>query len=92
MIVSSIILQRTDDESFKLQHQEPRGRQRAILAYEISWFLFDFPVVSLKNDVILCKSGWGLTVKIRVPNPDGCTYFQKSNMPAKHALQNGSQS
>ena len=24
----------------------PRGRLRAILAYEISWFLFDFPVIS----------------------------------------------
>ena len=34
-----------------------RGRQRAILAYKISWFLFDFPVISLKN-VICCKSGW----------------------------------
>ena len=34
-----------------------RGRQRAILAYEISWFLFDFPVISLKNDVICCKVG-----------------------------------
>ena len=40
----------------------PRGRQRAILAHEISWFLFDFPVISLKNDVICCKSGWGWRV------------------------------
>jgi len=39
-----------------------RGRQRAILVYEISWFLFDFPVISLKNDVICCKSGWGWRV------------------------------
>ena len=31
-----------------------RGRQRAILAYEISWFLFDLPVISLKNYVIRC--------------------------------------
>ena len=34
------------------------GRKRAILAYEISWFLFDFP----QNDVIRCKSGWGWRV------------------------------
>ena len=27
-----------------------------------SWFLFDFPVISLKNDVICCKSGWGWRV------------------------------
>jgi len=40
----------------------PRGRQRAILAYEISGFLFDFPVISLKYDVIRCKSGWGWRV------------------------------
>ena len=40
----------------------PRGRQRAILAYEISWFFSDFPVISLKNDVICCKSGWGWRV------------------------------
>ena len=39
-----------------------RGRQRAILAYEISCFLFEFPVISLKNDVIRCKSGWGWRV------------------------------
>ena len=39
-----------------------RGRQRAILAYEISWFLFDFPVISLKNDIMRCKSGWGWRV------------------------------
>ena len=38
---------------------QTRGRRWAILAYEISWFLFDFPVISLKNDVIRCKSGWG---------------------------------
>ena len=38
------------------------SRQRAILAYEISWFLFDFPVISLKNDVMRCKSGWGWRV------------------------------
>jgi len=35
-----------------------RGRQRTILAYKISRFLFDFPVISLKNN-ICCKSGWG---------------------------------
>ena len=40
----------------------PRGRQWAILAYEISWFLFDFPMISLKNYVICCKSGWGWRV------------------------------
>ena len=39
--------------------KKARGRQRAILAYEISGFLFDFPVISLKDDVIRCKSGWG---------------------------------
>ena len=44
---------------------QARGWQRAILAYEISWFLFDFPVISLINDVICCKkkkSGWGWRV------------------------------
>ena len=39
-----------------------RGRQRAILAYKISRFLFDFPVISLKNYAIRCKSGWGWRV------------------------------
>jgi len=42
--------------------RDARGRQRAILAYEISWFLFDFPMISLKNDIICCKSGWGWRV------------------------------
>ena len=39
-----------------------RGRQRAILAYEISWFLFDFPVIPLKMTSYVVKwvglEGW----------------------------------
>ena len=34
-----------------------RGRQRAILAYEISGFLFDFPVISLKMTSYVVKVG-----------------------------------
>jgi len=36
---------------------QSRGRQRAILAYEISWFLFDFPRDFPQKDVICCKVG-----------------------------------
>ena len=54
--------QKDTGEADSFGQEKSRGRKRAILAYEISCFLFDFPVISLKNDIICCKSGWGWRV------------------------------